>query len=108
MLTHVTGHGYEAFGFAGYHGGRSLEDFAKEAARPARPVVADMSRDELVECVRRLVMTCPESGYHLRLLDANVPDPGVRDLVFHPSDALKDASAEQIVDEAMKYRPFAL
>ncbi|WP_101385683.1 hypothetical protein [Streptomyces sp. TLI_146] len=104
----MTGHAYEAFDFAGYHGSRSLEDFAKEAARPARPVVADISRDELVECVRRLLTASPESSYYLRLLEANVPHPGVSDLVFHPSDALKDASAEQIVDEAMKYRPIAL
>ncbi|MEU9271759.1 hypothetical protein AB0E04_41035 [Streptomyces sp. NPDC048251] len=27
------------------------------------------------------------------------------DLVFHPSDDLRGASAEQIVDEALKYRP---
>ncbi|MFC0843455.1 hypothetical protein ACFH04_06865 [Streptomyces noboritoensis] len=67
-----------------------------------------MSRDELVECVRRLLTASPESGYYLRLLEANVPHPRVSDLVFYPSDALKDASAERIIDEAMKYRPIAL
>lgn len=104
----MMGHAYEAFDFAGYHSGRSLEDFAKEAARPARPVAADMSRDECVECVRRLLMASPESDYYLRLVEANLPHPRVSDLVFHLADAPKDASAERIVDEAMKYLPIAL
>ncbi|MEU7278761.1 hypothetical protein AB0A69_08305 [Streptomyces sp. NPDC045431] len=104
----MTGHDYEALDFAAYHGSRSLEEFAREAARPARPVVADISRDELVEIVRRLLMVSPESDFYLRLLEANVSHPRVSDLVFHPSDALEDASAEQIVDEALKYRPIAL
>ncbi|MER7694645.1 hypothetical protein [Streptomyces sp. NPDC097610] len=104
----TTGHDYEALDFAEYDGSRSLEEFAREAARPARPVVADISRDELVEIVHRLLMASPESDYYLRLLEANVSHPRVSALVFHPSDTLKDASAEQIVDEALKYRPIAL
>ncbi|MCX4784192.1 hypothetical protein [Streptomyces sp. NBC_01264] len=104
----MTGHDYEALDFTEYDGSRSLEEFAMEAARPARPVVADISWDELVEIVRRLLMASPESDYYLRLLETNVSHPRVSDLVFHPSDALKDASAEQIVDEALKYRPIAL
>lgn len=104
----MTGHDYVALDFAEYYGSRSLEEFGREAARPARPVVADVTRDELVELVRRLLTVSPESDYYLRLLEANVPHPHVIDLVFHPSDDLQDASAEQIVDEALKYRPIAL
>ncbi|MER6030728.1 hypothetical protein [Streptomyces sp. NPDC001851] len=104
----MTGHDYVALNFAEYYGSRSLEEFTREAARPARPVVADITRDELVEMVRRLLRADPESDYYLRLLEANVSHPRVSDLVFHPSDALKDVSAEQIVDEAVKYRPIAL
>ncbi|MFJ3664697.1 bacteriocin immunity protein [Streptomyces sp. NPDC090119] len=104
----ATGHDYEALDFAEYYAGRSLEDFAREAARPARPVVADITRDELVEIVRRLLRGAPESDHYLRLLEANVSHPRVSDLLFHPSDALQDASAEQIVDEVLKYRPIAL
>ncbi|MER8029881.1 hypothetical protein ABTZ78_13065 [Streptomyces bauhiniae] len=100
----MTGRGYEALDFAEYHASRSLEDFAREAARSARSVVADLTRDELVEIVRRFLIAAPESDYYLRVLRANVPHPGVSDLVFH----LRDASGEQIVDEALKYRPFAL
>ncbi|KIZ17585.1 hypothetical protein [Streptomyces natalensis] len=104
----MTGHDYLALDFAEYHGSRSLEEFAREAARPARPVVADITRDELVEIVRRLLIAAPESGYYLRLLEANVSHPRVSNLVLHPSDHLQGASAEQIVDEALTYRPVAL
>lgn len=104
----MTGHDYVVLDFAEYYGSRSLEEFGREAAQSARPVVADVTRDELVEIVRRLLTVSPESDYYLRLLEANVSHPRVSDLVFHPSDDLQDASAEQIVDEALKYRPIAL
>lgn len=104
----MTHHDYVALDFAEYDGSRSLEEFATEAARPARPVVADVTRDELAEIVRRLLTASPESDYYLRLLEANVSHPRVGDLVFHPSDDLEGASAEEIVDEALKYRPIAL
>ncbi|MFF2367933.1 hypothetical protein ACFVU0_35200 [Streptomyces sp. NPDC058122] len=71
-------------------------------------MVADVTRDELVEIVRRLLTVSPESDYYLRLLEANVPHPRVSDLIFHPSDDLQDASAEQMVDVALRYRPIAL
>ncbi|MFG2946420.1 hypothetical protein [Streptomyces adustus] len=103
----MTGHDYEALDFAEYDGSKSLEEFAREAARSARPVVADITRDELVEIVRRLLRAVPESDHYLRLLETNVSHPGVSGLIFHSSDALEDASAEQIVDEALKHRPIA-
>ncbi|MGW2633430.1 hypothetical protein ACWC2K_29430 [Streptomyces chattanoogensis] len=104
----MTGHACTALDFAEYDGGRSLGDFAREAARPARPRVPDITRDELVEIVRRLLAADPESDYYLRLLEANVPHPRVSDLVFHPSDDLRNASGEEIVDAALQYRPLAL
>jgi hypothetical protein len=104
----MTGHDYVALDFAEFDGSRSLEEFAREAARPARPRVADITRDELVEIVRRLLTAAPESAYYRRLLEANVSHPRVSDLVFYPSDDLQGASAEQIVDEALAYRPIVL
>ncbi|MFB7056952.1 hypothetical protein ACFCXT_28020 [Streptomyces vinaceus] len=104
----MTGHEYVALDFAEYDGSRSLEEFAREAARPGRPVVADITRDELVEIVRRLMTASEESDHYLRLLEANVSHPRVSDLIFHPSSILQDPSAEQIVDEALNYRPIAL
>nr|QIZ02215.1 hypothetical protein HEP87_49750 [Streptomyces sp. S1D4-11] len=104
----MTGHDYVAFDFAHYHGSSSVEEFAKEAARPARPRVADITRDELVEIVRRVLVASPETDYYLRLLEANVLHPGVSGLIFHPLEDQQDASAEEIVDEALRYRPIAL
>ncbi|MFI5531250.1 hypothetical protein ACIA8O_22235 [Kitasatospora sp. NPDC051853] len=103
-----TGHDYAALDFAEYYGSRSLAEFAVEAARPARPRVADVTRDELVEIVRRILAGDPEGGYYLRLLEANVTHPRVSDLIFHPPAELRGASAGRIVDEALGYRPIAL
>jgi hypothetical protein len=103
-----TAHNYAALDFAEYDGSRSLVAFASEAARPARPRIADITTDELVEVVRRLLASSPESDYYLRLLKANVSHPQVSDLIFHPPAELGDVSAEQIVNEALRYRPIAL
>lgn len=54
---------------------RSMEEFVREAARPARPMVADITRDELVEIVRRLQTATPESDYYLRLLERSSAAP---------------------------------
>ncbi|MER7585032.1 hypothetical protein [Kitasatospora sp. NPDC097691] len=104
----MTGHDYGALDFAEYDASRDLENFAREAARPAHPRVPDITRDELVEVVRRLSAAFPESDYYLRLLSANVSHPRVSDLLFHPPAELQEASAEQIVEEALKYRPISL
>ncbi|MFJ4192238.1 hypothetical protein [Kitasatospora sp. NPDC089509] len=103
-----TGHDYAVLDFTEYDGSRDLADFALEAARPARPRIADVTTDELVEIVRRILAGDPETDYYLRLLEANVTDPRVSDLIFHPPAGLRDASAEQIVAEALRYRPIAL
>ncbi|MEU6655724.1 hypothetical protein ABZ904_41775 [Streptomyces sp. NPDC046900] len=60
------------------------------------------------EIVRRLLAGDPESRYFLRFLEANVSHPRVSDLIFHPPAKLPDASADQIVDEALRHRPIAL
>jgi hypothetical protein len=103
-----TGHSYVALDFAEYDGSRSLVEFALEAARPARPRIADITTDELVEVVRRLLAGSPDSDYYLRLLEANVAHPEAGDLVFHSSAEARDVSAEHIVTEALGYRPIAL
>ncbi|MFD9216874.1 hypothetical protein ACFVY9_28030 [Streptomyces sp. NPDC059544] len=102
----MTGHDYRALDFAEYDAGRSLEEFAREAARPAWPRVPDITRVELAEIVRRVLAADPESDYYLLLLEANVLRPGVSGVIFSP--LFQDASAEEIVDEALKYRPIAL
>ncbi|MFI0357003.1 hypothetical protein [Actinomadura sp. 9N407] len=103
-----TGHQYGRSDFAEYHGWRDLEDFALEAARPAYPRVPDITRDELIETVRRVLAADSDSDYYLRLLQANVTYPGVHDLIYHPPPELTEASPADIVDRALSHRSIAL
>ncbi|MEV5752415.1 hypothetical protein AB0L00_31750 [Actinoallomurus sp. NPDC052308] len=103
-----TGHTYAVPDFVEYDASRSLEEFALEAARPARPRVSDITRPELAEIVRKIMAGDPETDYYLRLLGVNVAHPRASDLIFHPPAELQDASAETIVDAALSYRPIAL
>ncbi|MEV4556346.1 hypothetical protein AB0K51_05020 [Kitasatospora sp. NPDC049285] len=102
-----TGHTYLAVDFAAYEGSRSLAAFALEAARPARPRVAGVTRPELVELVRLVQAAGPESAWYLRALQANVSHPRVADLLFHPPLRLRHASPERIVEELLRYRSLA-
>lgn len=108
-FNEATGHSYTAFDFATFRSGRSLEEFALEAARPAHPRVPDVTRAELAEIVRRLMDgDTPDTDFYLRLLDANVARRDAADLVFHPPPDLEDASPEEIVEAMLAHRPFAL
>jgi hypothetical protein len=79
-----------------------------EAARPVRPRLPDITREELVEIVRRVLEGGPEEDHYLRLFETNVAHPGASGLIFHPPAGLEGASPEQIVDAAMAHRPIAL
>ncbi len=104
-----TGHSYAAEDFLTYGQSRSVEAFALEAARPARPRVPDVTRDELIEIVRRILAgDLDDQEYYLLLLDTNVPHPGAGDLIFQPPPELEDAPPERIVDAALSHRPIAL
>lgn len=105
-----TGHDYVPSDFAWYGASRDLADFAREAARPARPRVAEVTREELVEIVRRVEAdpAGEDVEYYLRLFDCNTPHPRACDLIFHPPAGLEDASPGRIVDAALAYRPIAL
>jgi hypothetical protein len=103
-----TGHSYTAEDFLTYWRSRDVEDLALEAARPARPKVPDITRDELVEIVRRIIDADSDTDYYVLLLTTNVVHPRVTDLIFWPPPELEDASPERIVDTALSYRPVAL
>ncbi|WP_369244108.1 bacteriocin immunity protein [Streptomyces sp. R41] len=104
----ATGHAYGPTDLTGYAGWRDLEDFALEAARPAYPRLSDITREELVEVVRKILDGDPEHSYHLLVLETNVTHPQAYDLLYHPPQDLEDASPERIVDEILAYRPIAL
>ena len=99
-----TGHDYAADHFLTYWKS-NLEDFALEAARPARPKVANVTRDELIEIVRRIQAADDDIDYYVLLLDTNVLHPRVTDLIFWPPPELVNASPGAIVDAALSFRP---
>jgi hypothetical protein len=104
-----TGHEYAMEHFHCYWESYDIEDFALEAARPAWPKVPDVTREELMEIVRRIVVgDLKDQAYYLHLLDTNVVHPGVVGLIFHPPAELVGASPERIVDATLSYRPIAL
>jgi len=102
------GHDYGIGDFLEYDGARSLEEFAREAARPAWPRVRDVMRSELIEIVRRVQAGDPDSDYFLLLLRANTPHPHITNLIFYPPAELADADAAAIVDAALAYHAIAL
>lgn len=68
-----------------------------------------MEREYLVELVRKIIEvqgTEQEIDEWLRELEARVPHPHVSDLIFYPEK--EDMTPEQIVDEALTYRPIRL
>lgn len=107
-FNEATGHAYEGSDFAEYRGARSLEEFAAEAARPAHPRVPDVTATELAEVVRRIQDADEETDHYVRVLRANVPHPAPTDLIFWPPPGLEEATAEEIVDAALRHRPIAL
>ncbi|MFI7317699.1 hypothetical protein [Streptomyces venezuelae] len=111
-FNEATGHRYDPLDFAEYDTCRDLEEFAREAARPAWPRVPDVTRDELVEIVRRVVAdpASPDRDYYELLLDTNVVHPHASDLISHPPAGLEDgvATPEDVVDALLSYRPISL
>ncbi len=72
--------------------------------------MADLSRDELVEMVTRLMNPRPgdKDADHEHLAQQivdSVPDPDVINYIFHDSTP---RTPEEIVDKALAYKPIAL
>ena len=103
----TTGHDYSEF--RSYWAAVSREEAAMRAARPGYPRVPDIARDELVEIVRR-ILTClpPDQDWYLLVLETNTLHPAASGLIFWPPPELESASAEEIVDAILSYRPIAL
>jgi hypothetical protein len=110
-----TGRDYTAYDFQSYWGARSLIDFAREAAWPPPRPVADITREELIEIVRRLANCDFENyGYYAFILNANAAYPDASQLVgstlrrlgLSDSDAI--ATPEQIVDHILAHPPLQL
>jgi hypothetical protein len=66
-----------------------------------------MTRDELVQAVRRIIVadgTEEELDSLLALVERNVPHPAVSDLIFYPPNGI-ELSAEEVVGTALAYQP---
>ncbi|MER7700191.1 bacteriocin immunity protein [Streptomyces sp. NPDC096095] len=73
----------------------------------------DLSRDQLVELVRKIMAehgTEEEVDGLVEILEASVPHPRVLNLIYHPDmeGFTDDLTAEEVVDTALSYTPFAL
>ena len=104
--------------FQGIYGGEDHEDWVRQLliGRAVRPV-ADVTRTELAEVVRRAMPTSGHADFeaYMAVFDANVPLPGASNLIFYPSDydpatntwaggrpvGEYDPSPEQIVEWAL-------
>jgi len=90
----------------------TMRGFARSALSPVPRRVEGVTRDDLLEIIREIrgegrPMSLRESelSYWLEFLAANIPNPRISDLLFY-SENLK--TAEQVLDEASRYRPFAI
>ncbi|MFD8596756.1 hypothetical protein ACFV1L_17310 [Kitasatospora sp. NPDC059646] len=104
-FNRATGHHYGPLDFTEYQGSRSLAEFAVEAARPARPQIGRVSRDELVELVRRALEAGPDADWYLRVVQAAVTHPAVTDVLFWGPAG---ATPEEMAAELAAHRPIAL
>lgn len=102
---------FDFYQFQGIYGGQEHETWVRNVlAGPYVRLVPDVSKDELVEMVRRLMEaegTEEEMHFWLCMLEVNVPDEQISDLIYWPGeyfgdvDYPKELSAEQLVDIAL-------
>ncbi|WP_405388004.1 bacteriocin immunity protein [Streptomyces sp. NBC_01102] len=72
----------------------------------------DLTRDQLVELVRKIMAdhgTEEEVDRLVEILEASVPHPRVLNLIYHPDmeGFTGGLTAEEVVDTALSYTPFA-
>ncbi|MBV1853895.1 hypothetical protein [Catellatospora tritici] len=108
-FNEATGHTCTLWDFVEYDAGRGVAEFALELARPAWPRVPDVTRDELIELVRRIMEEGPDADYYRLLLDTNTVRPGAWGVIYHPPAHLgREPTPEQVVDEILSYQPIEL
>ncbi len=69
--------------------------------------MSKLDREQLIEIARRLVSgdgDDAEVAAWIRELQANVPYPGVSDLIFYPEGG-RTPTPEEVVDKALSYKP---
>lgn len=93
--------------FQGISGGEEHTDWVRRL-RTAKQikVVSDVTRNELIELVRRAM---PQNGYsdaeaYMAIFEAHVACPYASDLIFHPPGG-EELTAEEVVEQALSYKP---
>jgi hypothetical protein len=115
-FNQFTGRVYTADKLRYYNAVESIDAFCRKAARPKPQRVLDISREELLEVVRRAMPTTrdPDYEYYMELFDAQVAMPCASGLIFWPDDSREidistyDPTPEEIVDKALAYKPIHL
>lgn len=102
---------FEAWSFHGISGGQDHDTWVRQVlAGPFERRVADVTRAELVEMVRRVMEADrPEhdTAFWLKMLEINIPDERISDLLFWPDDYFghegcnQELSPEQMIDVAL-------
>ncbi len=98
--------------FMGAAGSMTMREFTRGALMPEPRRVPGVTRDDLLEIIRhvrgaRREGLLPESelGYWVQFLQAHIPNPRILNLLF---DSAHLQTAEQVLEEALRYRPFAM
>lgn len=84
-INALSGQNYEAGHFFELYGWQSEGDAAAIAAKGPPPVLADLTRDELINVIEALEEgTEPNTSYFVEFLDRNYPGSWSTDLVYWP------------------------
>lgn len=100
------------FDFQEIYGGMNHSEWVKMVlSAPHQKLVPDVSRDELIEIVRRISVgegAESDTHFYVGLLQANLPGVQISDLIFYPelffndkSYAHREMTPEEIVDAAL-------
>jgi hypothetical protein len=105
-LNETTGHNFGLEDFHYHCGAPDREQLIEWACAPPPVRLPGVTRGELVEIVRR-ILADPTDDWYIEAFERNTVLPGASGLIFHPPPELRDATAEEIVDAALGYRPIA-
>jgi hypothetical protein len=89
---------------------QSIEELAAELATPPPRHISDVSRDDLIAVVRKILepdTSERERFWYLDFMGRNTPHPAVSDLIYWPGHD-DEVLAEDVVDQALAYTPIVL
>ena len=109
-FNEFTGKAYDKYYFQTYWSAQSREEFATDAALPVAVKVADITKEELIEIVDRILAGDSHTLFFLEILRINTTYPRVSNLIFWPTKEGLAASptSEDIVNAALSYKSYPL